>query len=206
MADGTWHCAVSQGGVGRYFRPASCCVHPNWQCGRTAGSGTDRRLHRTNVAWHAGGPLASPPRFQAELARLVFKVSARTVAKYMQRTDHRGPSPQWRSFLRQHASTVWACDFFCVQAVMFRTLRVFFVIHRSSWQVLHVHVTGHPTASRAAQQIAECCGWDCQPARFLVHDGDSCFGASFDRRVRNLGTIQARTPFRSPRANAIAER
>jgi hypothetical protein len=115
----------------------AAALHPNWQCGRTAGSGTDRRLHRTNVAWHAGGPLASPPRFQAELARLVFKVSARTVAKYMQRTDHRGPSPQWRSFLRQHASTVWACDFFCVQTVMFRTLRVFFVIHRSSWQVLH---------------------------------------------------------------------
>jgi transposase InsO family protein len=30
--------------------------------------------------------------------------------------------------------------------------------------------------------------------------------ASFNRRVRNLGIIQARTPFRSPRANAIAER
>src|SRR5215468_4909797 len=31
-------------------------------------------------------------------------------------------------------------------------------------------------------------------------------GTSFDRRVRNLGIAQARTPFRSPRANAIAER
>src|SRR5262249_10200556 len=29
---------------------------------------------------------------------------------------------------------------------------------------------------------------------------------SFDRRVRNLGITQVRTPFRSPRANAIAER
>ena len=35
---------------------------------------------------------------------------------------------------------------------------------------------------------------------------DSCYGTSFDRRVRNLGITQARTPFRSPRANAIAER
>src|SRR5690349_10228732 len=42
--------------------------------------------------------------------------------------------------------------------------------------------------------------------RFLVHDRDSCYGATFDRRVGNIGIAQVRTPFRSPRANAIAER
>jgi len=145
-------------------------------------------------------------RIQAELARLGFKVSARTVAKYMQRTHRRGPSSHWRSFLRQHASIVWACDFFCVRTITFRTLYVFFVIHHASRQVLHVLVTPHPTASWAAQQIVECCAWDPVPARFLVHDRDSCYGATFDRRVRNIGIAQIRTPFRSPRANAIAER
>ena len=49
-------------------------------------------------------------RIQAELARLGFKVSARTVAKYMQRTHRRGPSSRWRSFLRQIGSEIWACD------------------------------------------------------------------------------------------------
>jgi len=83
---------------------------------------------------------------------------------------------------------------------------VFFVIHHASRQVLHVHVTPHPTAEWAAQQIVECCGWDRVPPRFLVHDRDACYGTSFDQRVRNLGIAQARTPFRSPRANAIAER
>jgi hypothetical protein len=67
-----------------------------------------------------------------------------------------------------------------------------------------------PEAARfdclGVQQIAERCGWDRVPPRFLVHDRDACFGTSFDRRVRNLGIAQARTPFRSPRANAIAER
>jgi transposase InsO family protein len=43
-------------------------------------------------------------------------------------------------------------------------------------------------------------------ATFLVRDRDSCYGTSFDRRVRRLGIAQAQTPFRSPRANAIAER
>jgi transposase InsO family protein len=145
-------------------------------------------------------------RIEAELARLGFKVSARTVAEYMHRPNHRSPSPGWRVFLKDHASAIWACDFFCVQTITFRTLYVFFVIHHASRQVLHVHVTPHPTAEWTAQQIVECCGWDCTPPRFLVHDRDSCYGTKFDRRVRNLGIAQARTPFRSPRANAIAER
>jgi len=85
-------------------------------------------------------------RIQAELARLGFKVSARTIAKYMHLGHRRGPSSRWRSFLRQHASAVWACDFFCVQTITFRTLYVFFVIHHASRQVLHVHVTPHPTS------------------------------------------------------------
>jgi transposase InsO family protein len=69
-----------------------------------------------------------------------------------------------------------------------------------------MHVTPHPTADWTAPQIVECCGWDYEPPRFLVHDRDSCYGTSFDRRVRRLGIAQARTPFRSPRANGIAER
>jgi hypothetical protein len=67
-------------------------------------------------------------------------------------------------------------------------------------------VTPHPTASWTAQQIVECCAWERVLARFLVHDRDSCYGTTFDRRVRNIGIAQVRTPLRSPRANAIAER
>ena len=124
----------------------------------------------------------------------------------MQRVHRRGPSTTWGAFLRRHASTVWACDFFCVQTITFRTLYVFFVIHHASRQVVHVHVTPHPTASWTAQQIVECWAWDRKPPRFLVHDRESTYGATFDRRVRNIGIVQVRAPFRLPRANAIAER
>jgi putative transposase len=67
-------------------------------------------------------------RIQAELARLGFRVSARTVAKYMTRRHNRGPSPGWREFLKRHESNIWACDFFCVRTIWFRTLYVFFVV------------------------------------------------------------------------------
>jgi len=61
------------------------------------------------------------------------------------------------------------------------------------------------TAAWAAQQMVEGCAWDRKPPRFLVHDRDSCDGATFHRRVRNIGVAQVRTPCTSPRANAIAE-
>jgi putative transposase len=140
------------------------------------------------------------------LARLGFQVSARTVAKYMGVCRSRDPTGTWREFLTRHSSDIWACDFFCVPTVLFQTLHVFFVIRLANREILHVEVTRHPTAGWVAQQVVECCAWDRAPPRFLIHDRDSRYEASFDRRVRGLGIRQVRTPFRSPRANAVAER
>jgi putative transposase len=77
---------------------------------------------------------------------------------------------------------------------------------RFSFSFLTLRVTPCPTAEWAAQQIVECCAWDRWPPRFLIHDRDSRYGATFDRRLRHLGIEQVRTPFRAPRANAISER
>ena len=123
-------------------------------------------------------------RIQAELARLGFQVSARTVAKYMRGCRPRGPTGTWREFLTRHASSMWACDFVCVPTVLFQTLHVFFVIRLANREIFHVAVTRYPTADWAAQQIVECCAWDRAPPRFLIHDRDSRYGANFDRRVR----------------------
>ena len=120
-------------------------------------------------------------RIHAELARLGFRVSARTVAKYMRRPYDGVPSPGWRMFLERHAVHIWACDLVCVQTVFFRTLYVFFVVHHASREVLHVAVTQHPTSEWVAQQIVETCAWIREPPRFLIHDRDSRYGASFDR-------------------------
>ena len=158
-----------------------------------------RRMASENRLW-------GQRRIQAELARLGFRVSARTVAKYMRRPYDGVPSPGWRTFLNRHAVDIWACDFFCVQTIFFRTFYVFFVIHHGSRDVLHVQVTQHPTADWSAQQIVEACAWNHDPPRFLIHDRDSRYGERFDRRLLGLGIRQIRTPYRSPQANSIAER
>ena len=54
-----------------------------------------RRMTAENRLW-------GQKRIQAELARLGFTVSARTVAKYMNSRHSRGPSSGWRKFLKRH--------------------------------------------------------------------------------------------------------
>lgn len=158
-----------------------------------------RRMARENGLW-------GQKRILAELARLGYAVSARTVAKYMR--DLRGgpPSPGWRTFLSAHAHEIWACDFFCVQTLLFQTIYVFFVIHHIRREVVHIHITCHPTAGWTGRQIVEACGWDREPPRYLIHDRDNRYGSDFARRLQALCIRSVRTPFRSPKANAIAER
>jgi len=86
------------------------------------------------------------------------------------------------------------------------TLYAFFVVSHANREVLHVEVTRHLTAEWVAQQIVECCGRERSPPRFLIHDRVSRYGALFDRRLKNLGITQVRTPFGVPQANSIAER
>jgi putative transposase len=93
-----------------------------------------------------------------------------------------------------------------VQTIFFQTLYVLFVVDHVSRKVLHVETTRHPTAEWASRQIVECCAGDRDHPRFLIHDRDGRYGAVFDHRVWTLGITQIRAPFRSPKANAIAER
>lgn len=151
-------------------------------------------------------PLWGQQRIQAELARLGFRVCARTVAKYMRRPYNGVPSPGWRRFLAQHAKEIWACDFLTVRTIWFRTLYVFFVIDHGTQEIVHARATAHPTAQWLAQQMVEACSCEREPPRYLIHDRDGSYGTLFDRRVRSLRIKQIRTPVKAPRANAIVER
>jgi len=151
-------------------------------------------------------PLWGQQRIQGELARLGFKICARTVAKYKRKPWDGRPSPSWRQFLAQHAKEIWACDLFTVQTIWFRTLYVFFIIDHGTREIIHARVTAHPTSRWLAQQVVEACDCDRDPPRYLIHDRDGSYGAEFNRRVRSFGIKQIRTPAKTPRANAIAER
>ena len=54
-------------------------------------------------------------------------------------------------FSRLAAHEIWACDFFCVQTVFFRTIYVFFIIHHVSREIVYVRTTYHPPSEWTGQ-------------------------------------------------------
>jgi putative transposase len=78
----------------------------------------------------------------------------------MPKHSERGPgtrvqAQRWRTFVRNHAQAIVACDFCVVVTATFRLLYVFVVIEHTSRRLLHVNVTAHPTAPWTLQHLRE---------------------------------------------------
>jgi putative transposase len=117
---------------------------------------------------------------------------------------------RWRTFLRAHAATILAADFFDIDCALSLTrLYVAFVIE---YHTRHVHllgVTRFPTAAWATQLARELTASLADTGRRLTHlirDRDSKFTTAFDAVFTTCGTEVATTAPQAPRMNAIAER
>jgi putative transposase len=92
-----------------------------------------------------------------------------------------GSSKQnWGTFLRNHATQIWACDFLQTYDLLCRTLFVCVMVELGSRRVAHFGVTRHPTDAWIAQQLREATPVGTKP-RFLIRDNDRKYGASFVR-------------------------
>ena len=73
------------------------------------------------------------PRIRDELLKLGIKVAKRTVQKYMRQARRSLPperkSQTWATFLANHASDIWACDFVQAYNLFFRAIYLFFIIN-----------------------------------------------------------------------------
>src|ERR1022692_173026 len=163
------------------------------------------RLGRENHSWGC-------VRIQGELRKLGIRVSASSIRRVL-RQHGLGPVPRrgptWSEFLRSGAHSVLATDFFTVDTVSLKQLYVLFVIELSTREVHILGVTGHPTGAFVTQVARNLMGdlADCRRSvKFLIRDRDTKFTAGFDEVFRSEGIRVIRTPVRSPRANAYAER
>jgi putative transposase len=114
-------------------------------------------------------------------------------------------SQRWRTFVRNHAKAIVACDFCVVVTATFRLLYVFVVMECATRRILHANATGHPTAAWTLQQLRAAIPTD-HTYRFLIHDRDRIFSGELDQHVQHLGLRVLKTPVRSPQANALCER
>jgi transposase InsO family protein len=149
------------------------------------------------------------PRIRDELLKLGFKVTKRTVQKYM-RQARRGLPPErtsqtWTTFLANHADEIWACDFVQTYDLFFRAIFVFCMVELGSRRVIHFGVTRSPSDAWIAQQIREATPFGEGP-RFLIGDNDGKFGDQFERVAAGSGIDVIHTPPYAPKANAVCER
>ncbi len=158
-----------------------------------------KRMAIDNRLWGA-------ERVRGELLNLGMHVSKRTIQKYLRQA--RGPQPwgqSWSTFLCNHASQVWACDFLQTYDIFFRPIFAFFIVELGSRKVVHIAVTRSPTSLWTTQQLRNATPFGTGP-RFLIRDNDDKFGAEFDRVAETRGIRVLRTPVRAPKANATCER
>lgn len=145
-------------------------------------------------------------RIRGELLKLGICVSKRTVQKYKRQVARPRPGKQtWTTFIHNHASGIWACDFLQLTDVWFRDLFAFFIIELGSRQVVHAAVTRHSTDAWLAQRLREATPFGAAP-QYLIRDNDDKFGAHFATLAEGAGITILKTSFHALRANAYCER
>jgi putative transposase len=108
------------------------------------------RMVKENPTW-------GQERIAAELRlKLGIEVSPRTVRAYWpQECDPRNGkkigSQHWKTFIRNHAHSILACDFLVSITAGFRVLYVLVIMEIGSRRILHHNVTAHPTAEWVLQ-------------------------------------------------------
>ena len=111
----------------------------------------------------------------------------------------------WNTFVRNHARSVLASDFFVVVTATFRVISVFVVLEVGTRRIVHFNVTEHPTAEWTAQQFRMLVPGD-QVHRFVIHDRDAIYSDGVDRTLEAMGLTVLNTPGRVPQANTCCER
>jgi putative transposase len=123
-------------------------------------------------------------RIADELAiKLGVRHSTSTIRRYMARRREPRGGQTWRTFVRNHASQIVACDFLTQPTALFTVVYVFVVMEIATRRIVLMNVTTSPGLAWVQQQIRQATAWGKIP-RFILHDNDGVFGQYRDRRQR----------------------
>jgi putative transposase len=156
-------------------------------------------------------------RIVGALANLGHRLTDQTVGNILRRhgiapAPKRSQTTSWKDFIAAHMNVLAGADFFSVEVLTWRGLvtnYVLFFLHLESRRVSVAGITRHPD-QEWMEQIArnatqETWGY-LHPCRYVLHDRDAKFWASFRSVLAAGGMKTILLPARSPNLNAFAER
>ena len=171
---------------------------------------TDLIVAKENSGW-------GYDRIVGAMANLGHVVSDQTVGNILRRhgvapAPKRSQTTTWKDFIRSHMDVLAGVDFFTVEVLTWKGLVTYYVLFFILLETRRVSIAGvtrHPTqawmeqmARNATDETSGCL----RQQRYVLHDRDTKFCASF-RSILTAGRVQALTlPPRSPNLNAFAER
>jgi len=166
---------------------------------------------RKETGWGAG-------RIKGVLYRLGYRTIGRATINDILRKHGFKPEPPgdpdstWAEFLRSHASTLWACDFFTKRVLTMRgwvDFYVLFFIHLGTRRVHILGITPNPNGAWMEQQARNLCIFfgDLEtPPKYIIHDADTKFTRDFRKILKSEGIKPVRIGPRRPNQNSVAER
>ena len=166
------------------------------------------RMAKDNARWGYA-------RIQGELKKLGHTVAPSTIAKTLK--DHGVPPNTerptiWRTFLKAHAGSIAAMDFFTAEVWTPRGLvthYVLFVLHHASRMVEIAGVTTNPDANfmaQVARNLTDAKDGFLRDKQFLILDRDAKFTEQFQRILCDAGVDVVTTAYQAPNMNSLAER
>jgi transposase InsO family protein len=167
------------------------------------------RMARENLTW-------GYDKIQGALKNLGHIVCPNTIKAVLRRNGitpapDRGRRTPWKTFLKAHARSIFAADFFATEVWAMRGLVTHYtliVIHHATRAVRIVGTTVHSGElfmDQIAQLLTDPLDGFLRHARFLIIDLDSIFTASFQSVLKEAGIRILLSPASAPNCNALAE-
>jgi hypothetical protein len=160
------------------------------------------RLARENSGW-------GYDRIAGALDNLGHRVSDQTVGNILRRFGI-APAPKrrqqisWADFIRSHMAVLAGIDFFTAEVLTWRGLATYYVLfflHLETRRITLAGITQHPMEEwmlQMARRSVDAIDGTLLPIRFVLHDRDRKFCASFRDTLRSAGIQPLTLPARSP--------
>ena len=156
-------------------------------------------------------------RIIGELRKLGIKKISRQTVRNILKEEGIQPGPDrtsdnWDNFVKRHANTLWAVDFFSVKAVTTRGLRDMYVmvwLCMTTREVIASESTEHPNSAWVEKQadlfVDQTAGREEKPD-IVMHDKDTKFTKEFTAKLKSRGLRTNSLPKASPNLNGRCER